>query len=234
MNAEKEMTPTEHLEELRTRLIRSSIALVVTTLLSLLFAERLLKLLIRLAGNVRPVFLQPTEGFVTYMRVALLSGVGLAIPFIVYELLQFAAPGLEPKEKRYLYVALPAAAAFFLVGVAFAYWVMLPAALSYLAGFGRAIAEPTWAIGEYISFVTGLLFWVGIIFEMPLLVFILAKLGVVSPQMLSRNRRYAIIIIAILAAAITPTGDPFNMLLLMAPLLALYEISVWVAKAATH
>jgi len=109
---------------------------------------------------------------------------------------------------------------------------MLPFALRYLLSFGGNIAEAKWAIGEYISFVTKLLFWVGVTFETPLLVFFLAKLGVVTPEMLARYRKYAIVAIAVLAAVITPTPDPFNMMVVMVPLLILYEIGVLLAKLA--
>ncbi len=232
MSETNEMTLLEHLDELRSRLVKSLVAVVVTTAFSFFFAGRFLKLLIVPAGNVRPVFLTPTEGFLTYMRVALLGGVGLAMPVIAYQTLRFVAPGLKVNERKYLYLALPAAALSFVAGVAFAYFAMLPAALGYLGQFGSEIAEARWAVGEYIAFVTSLMFWIGVVFETPLLIFVLAKLGLVKPQFLSKNRRYAILIIAIVAAVITPTADPFNMLLLMAPLIVLYEISIWVAKLA--
>jgi sec-independent protein translocase protein TatC len=232
MSEEREMTILEHLDELRSRLIKSAIALLVTTLFSFFFATRFLKLLIAPAGNVRPVFLTPTEGFITYMRVALLSGLGLAMPVIVYQILRFIAPGLKVNERKYVYVALPVAAFSFIAGIAFAYFILLPAALNYLGNFGSEIAEARWAVGEYIAFVTSLLFWIGVVFETPLLAYILAKLGIVTPKLLSSNRKYAILIIAIVSAVITPTADPFNMLLLMAPLVVLYEISIWVTKLA--
>ncbi len=232
MSENQEMTLLEHLDELRSRLVKSLIAIVVTTAFSFLFAERFLKLLLVPAGNVQTVFLTPTEGFLTYMRAALLSGLGLAMPVIAYQALRFVGPGLKANERKYLYLALPMAALSFVVGVAFAYFVMLPAALGYLGQFGSEIAETNWAVGEYIAFVTNLVFWIGIVFETPLLVFVLSKLGLVKPALLSKNRRYAVLIIAIVAAVITPTADPFNMLLLMGPLIILYEISIWVAKLA--
>ena len=231
MAEEKRMTLIEHLEELRGRLIKSAIALAVTTLASLIFTGRLLKILVAPAG-IKPIFLRPTEMFVTYMRVALISGTALAMPVIVYQMLRFVLPALKPHERRYLYIIVPGATFSFLLGLAFAYFAMLPFALRYLLSFGGNIAEAKWAIGEYISFVTKLLFWVGVTFETPLLVFFLAKLGVVTPEMLARYRKYAIVAIAVLAAVITPTPDPFNMMVVMVPLLALYEIGVLLAKLA--
>ena len=231
MAEEKRMTLIEHLEELRGRLIKSAIALAVTTLASLIFTGRLLKILVAPAG-IKPIFLRPTEMFVTYMRVALISGTALAMPVIVYQVLRFVLPALKPHERRYLYIIVPGATFSFLLGLAFAYFAMLPFALRYLLSFGGNIAEAKWAIGEYISFVTKLLFWVGVTFETPLLVFFLAKLGVVTPEMLARYRKYAIVAIAVLAAVITPTPDPFNMMVVMVPLLILYEIGVLLAKLA--
>jgi len=231
MAEEKRMTLIEHLEELRGRLIKSAIALAVTTLASLIFTGRLLKILVAPAG-IKPIFLRPTEMFVTYMRVALISGTALAMPVIVYQMIRFVLPALKPHERRYLYIIVPGATFSFLLGLAFAYFAMLPFALRYLLSFGGNIAEAKWAIGEYISFVTKLLFWVGVTFETPLLVFFLAKLGVVTPEMLARYRKYAIVAIAVLAAVITPTPDPFNMMVVMVPLLILYEIGVLLAKLA--
>ncbi len=226
------MTVVEHLEELRQRLIKSAIALTVTTLFSLLFASRFLKILIAPAGDIKLIFLRPTEGFITYMRVALLSGLALAMPIIVYQAIRFVVPGLKTSERRYLYIILPGATISFLMGIAFAYFAMLPFALRYLLKFGSDIAEAKWAIGEYIAFITTLMFWVGVVFETPLLFFFLAKLGIVTPRMLSSSRKYALLIIAVLAAVITPTPDPFNMLLVMAPLIVLYEIGILLAKLA--
>lgn len=232
MAEEKGMTVIEHLEELRERLIKSAIALVIATLFSLLFASRFLKILLAPAGNVKPIFLRPTEGFITYMRVAFISGLALAMPIIVYQAIRFIAPGLKTSERRYLYIILPGATISFLMGIGFAYFAMLPFALKYLLKFGSEIAEARWAIGEYIAFVTTLMFWVGVVFEMPLLVFFLAKLGIVTPTMMSNYRKYALLAIAVLAAVITPTPDPFNMLLVMAPLVLLYEVGILLAKLA--
>jgi len=232
MTDEKEMTLFEHLEELRERLIKSAIALLITTVFSLLFSARLIKIILAPAGNVRPVFLRPTEGVLTYFRVALLAGVALALPAITYQIARFVLPGLRPNEKRFLMLLLPGAVVSFVGGAAFAYFVMLPPSLRFLLSFGSEIAEATWAIGEYITFVTNLMFWTGVIFEAPLLAFFLAKLGIVTSKMLSSNRKYALLVSAIVAAVITPTPDPFNMMLVMAPLIVLFEVSVWVTKLA--
>ena len=232
MAEERHLTLIEHLEELRNRLIRSVIALTVTTLLSFIFTKQFLQLLIAPMGETSPVSSSPTTNIVVFTKVALISGLALAMPVLVYQLIGFIAPGLTRQEKRYLYFVLPGATLSFVVGAAFAYFVMLPTAIPFLKGFLSDVIEPNWFIDRYIAFVTSLLFWVGLSFETPLLIFFLSKLGIVTPATLSRYRRYAILVIAVLAAVITPTPDPVNMLVVMAPLIVLYEIGILLARLA--
>jgi sec-independent protein translocase protein TatC len=231
MANERQMTIIEHLEELRSRLMKSIIAVAITTAFSFAFTESIMRILIAPAG-IKPVFLRPTEMFITYFKVALLAGLLLAMPILVYQLVQFIWPGLKGGERRYLRIIVPGATFSFVVGVLFTYFIILPFALRYLVSFGGNLVEAKWAIGEYISFVTTLLFWSGVVFETPLIMFFLARLGVVTPQFLSKNRKFAIIIIAVVAAVITPTPDPFNMGLVMLPLLLMYEIGIVLAKVA--
>lgn len=232
MAEKRQLTIIEHLEELRGRLMKSAIALTVTTLFSFIFAKQFLQLLVAPMGETPPVSSSPTTTIVVFTKVALISGVALAMPVLVYQLISFIAPGLKPQEKRYLYFVLPGATISFVAGVAFAYFVMLPTAIPFLKGFLSDLIHPNWFIDKYISFITSLLFWVGLSFETPLLIFFLAKLGIVTPAVLSRNRKYAILVMAVLAAIITPTPDPFNMILVMGPLILLYEIGILLAKLA--
>ena len=222
----------EHLKEFRTRLIRAFIALFITTAVSFVFARQVFVILLDPLGDVTVQALKPTETLGNYMKVALLCGVILAMPVMVYQVARFVAPGLTKSEKRYLWLLVPGATLCFVTGVAFAYFVMLPAALPWLGSFMNELIEQNWAIGEYLSFVTSLLFWIGLAFELPLFVYFLAKAGVVDAQMLSRNRKYAIVAIAVLAAVITPTVDPLNMALVMGPLIVLYELGVLLARIA--
>jgi len=231
MSTEPQMTLMEHLEELRSRLMKSIIAVTVTTALSFAFTERIMRILIEPAG-IKPIFLRPTEMFITYFKVALLAGVLLAMPALVYQLVQFVWPGLQGGERKYVRIIVPAATLSFVAGVLFTYFVLLPFSLRYLVSFGGDLVEAKWAIGEYISFVTTLLFWSGVIFETPLIMFFLARLGVVTPQFLSKNRKFAVLIIAVLAAVITPTPDPFNMGLVMLPLLFMYETGILLSRVA--
>jgi sec-independent protein translocase protein TatC len=222
----------EHLKELRTRLIWAFIALAITTAISFFFAKQVFVILLAPLGDVNVQALKPTESLGNYMKVALLCGIVLAMPFLVYQIGRFISPGLTKKERRYLFLLVPGATLCFVTGVAFAYFVMLPAALPFLGSFMADLIEQNWAIGEYLSFVTSLLLWIGLAFELPLFVYFLAKLGVIDAQTLSKNRKYAVIAIAVLAAVITPTVDPLNMALVMGPLIVLYELGVILAKMA--
>jgi sec-independent protein translocase protein TatC len=225
----RQMTILEHLVELRGRLVKAVLALIVTTSISLLFTRRFLALLTAPMGDNLPQAISPTETIVIYFKVALIGGLILAMPVIVYQLISFIVPGLYPHERRYLRVIVPAASVLFAAGVAFAYFVMLPAAIPFLLNFMGDIIRQQWTIERYMSLVTGLMFWVGVIFETPLVVAFLAYLGVVSPGMLWKNFRYAMVVIAIIAAVATPTPDPINMALLMLPLVLLYLLSILLA-----
>jgi sec-independent protein translocase protein TatC len=226
-----QMTLLEHLEELRDRLVKAAIAVFVCTLLSAAFTTPILEFLITPYGQKLQV-LGPTEGITIYFRVALTSGLVLAMPFLVYQFLMFLLPGLESDEKRYVIWGVPSATVLFLIGVAFAWFIMIPAAIGFLSAWQPEIFIQQWQSREYIPFVTSLVFWVGISFETPLIIFILAKLGLVTPQFLIKQWRFAVVMIAIAAAMITPTVDPFNMGLVMLPLIALYGLSILLSYLA--
>jgi sec-independent protein translocase protein TatC len=226
---ERQMRFWAHMEELRQRLLRGVIALVVGSLLSLFFVNQVLTFLLSPMGENRPVALHPTESIVVYFRVALLCGVVLAMPYMLYQVLGFITPGLTPSEKRILLGSVLGISVFFAIGVAFAGGVMLPLAIGYLQNFMDELVQPTYSIDGYISFVTTVMLSSGLIFETPLLLALLARLGLVTSKQLSKGRRYALLAIAVIAAIITPTPDMFNMLLVMAPLLVLYELGILLA-----
>ncbi len=226
-----QMTLLEHLEELRERLIKSAIAVLVGTLLATAFAKWILELLIAPYGQKLQV-LGPTEGISIYFRVALTAGLVLAMPVLVYQFLMFVLPGLEENEKRYVWLGVPAATILFLAGVAFAWFILIPTAIGFLSSWQTDIFIQEWQSQKYIPFVTSLVFWIGLSFETPLILFIMAKVGLVTPQFLLRQWRFAIVIISIMAAMITPTIDPFNMALVMLPLMALYGVSILLAYLA--
>ena len=228
---------TEHLIELRYRTIRAGLALVAATAVSVLFTGRVMALLVRPAGGLKPIFLTPTELFFTYFKVALMVGVCLASPYIIYQLLAFVAPAMEnPKEKKYfrnlvIFGTVPGTV-FFLTGVAFCYTVMLPFALRYLRSFGADIAEPQWTIASYISFVLTFLLGVGLVFETPLAMFVAARLGLMSTRKYISYWRHAVVLIFLVAAVVTPTPDPVNMALVATPLLILYGLGIVLSRFA--
>jgi sec-independent protein translocase protein TatC len=220
-----------HLEELRKRLLVTIAALVATAGLSFYFAPQLLDILATPVGGLENLHvIRVTENISVTMKVALLGGVILAMPVIVYELLAFILPGLHAGEKRWIFIGVPAASLLFLGGVAFAYYVMLPVAIPFLTNFLDTQANII--LSDYIDFVTNLLFYIGLSFEIPLIVFILAKLKLVTARQLLKQWRIAILVIAGIAAIATPTTDPVNMAILMVPLFFLYWVSVLLAALA--
>lgn len=232
MSTDIEMTLFEHLNELRKRLVGATIALIVGTVISLAFTTQALQLLIIPLGEGVPQAISPTESFAVYFRIALLGGVTLAMPMIVYQIIRFILPGLLPEERRYLYYLIPGVGVCFAGGVAFAALIMLPAAINFLQGFLKTVVENQWTLNNYINFVTRVLFWMGVVFQTPLIIFFLAKLNVVTPKQLGRYRKYAVLAIAVIAAMVTPTPDPVNMMIVMLPLYLLYEVGIVLARLA--
>ena len=221
----------QHLVELRNVLIKSFVALAVGTILAAIFTPQILQFLITPYGTTLQT-IDPTENISIYLRVSIMAGAVITMPIFIYLLWSFIAPGLEKKEKRYVRIVVPGATILFLIGVAFAWGIMLPAAIGFLSTFQTEIFKSDWRADAYIPFVTSLMFWIGVSFETPLIVFFLAKLHVVTASMLLKGWRFAIVIIAVIAAVITPTVDPFNMALVMAPLILLYFFSILLAKLA--
>jgi sec-independent protein translocase protein TatC len=221
----------EHINELRKRLLKALLGLIAATAVSFSLAPMLIEFLARpIGGTEKLISIEVTENISTFMRVSLLSGFIIALPIIFYQIWAFISPGLLPNEKRWMMLAIPFATLLFLSGVAFANFVMLPTALPFLISFMGITTTPR--LINYFNFVTNLLFWVGICFEAPLVVFILAKLGLVTAGGLLKQWRIAIVVIAIVAAVVTPTADPVNMGLLMLPLTVLYLLSVLFAVLA--
>ena len=228
-----EMPFWDHVEELRRRVLVVLVVLAAATAGSFLFAENIIDLLAQPAGSIDALqSIEVTENVAVFMRVSLLSGVAIAMPVILYELMAFIMPGLKANEKRWVILTVFFGTILFLAGAAFAYFVMLPASLTFLLQFLGVATKPR--LSSYINFITSLIFWLGIGFQFPILIFSLAKLGIVSVKSLVKGWRYAIVLIAILAAMITPTVDPVNMALLMAPLFLLYLLSIVFAFFATR
>jgi sec-independent protein translocase protein TatC len=220
-----------HFIELRTRLVRSLIAIAVGAAISALITEPILKLLAEPVGGPQALIaISVTESFGVFFRISIVVGIILASPYVIAQLWVFVAAGLRTTERRVFYLFVPFAVILFVAGVAFAYLVMLPTAVPFLIQFMGFNATPT--LENYVKFVTNVLLWVGLSFEMPLVFFALAKAGVVDARMLARNWRIAIVGIAVAAAVVTPTPDPVNMGIVAAPLAVLYVLSVVLALFA--
>jgi sec-independent protein translocase protein TatC len=232
MSEEARMSILDHLAELRDRLMKAVIALAVGVVAGTFVAPRLLRLLVAPLGDQVPIAIAPTEAPAVFFKVSLVIGLVLAMPVIVYQIFRFVAPGLRPQERRYIFIGAPVAALSFAAGVVFASLVLIPAAMPFLRGFLAGIVEQRYSINNYISFVSTVLLWAGLVFETPLVMFFLAKLGVATPKGFATARRVVVIGAAAGAAVITPTTDPVNMLLIMGPFLLLYELGILLARLA--
>lgn len=221
----RKMPLLQHLTELRVRVLWSAVAIAVTSGISFWFADDVIQVLITPYGGLLQV-IEPTEGFAVFLRVGLTGGIALASPILIYQILSFVSPGLTRRERRVLIGVVPGALLLYGAGASFAWFLMIPAATEFLSRFMADIFVVNWTSRAFVKFVLSITLWIGVAFEMPLVLMFLAWLGAVTPRKLLRGWRLAVVIIAIVSAAITPTIDPFNMLLVMAPLFALYLFSI--------
>ena len=235
------MTLLEHLEEMRGRLVAMCVALVVGILVALIPVPTLnsltglaFDLIIHQAeaSGVTIIAIKPAEVFFTYLQVAMVIGAALAMPVIIYQIMAFVTPALYANEKRYLYIAVPGVFLSFITGMAFCYFLTLPFATRFLAGFLSDVVHPTWAASFYVDFVATFLFWVGVMFELPIVMFFLSKIGVVSHQRMAKFRKYAFVLAFVIGAAITPTPDPINQTIISLPIYFLFELGVILARFA--
>jgi sec-independent protein translocase protein TatC len=237
---EKDPMPTmgflDHLEELRRRIVYSIAAVAVGFFACWWKVERIYEVMQRpimdaLKANglaEKLVYLNPTEPFNLYLKIAALAGLFLTSPFVLYQVWMFISPGLYRKEKRYVVPFMVSTIALFTSGGYFGYKIVYPAALNFLIAFGKQF-QPMITIGEYTSLFLSIILGMGLIFEMPILVFFLALMGIISAGFMWKNFRYSILVIFILAAIVTPTTDILNMCIFAAPMIALYALSIGVA-----
>ena len=219
-----------HIGELRTRLIRSVIALAMAVAICFVFYPELFAILLFPARDISLIRTEMTEMLSTAMKVAITGGFILVMPYLTYEFIMFVSPALTAREKRYVFLILPWIVLMFIAGVTFTYFILLPPMINFLLNFGGDIAAPQIRVSNYISLVTRLLLAFGLIFEAPVVTTFLARIGVLKPEWLAGKRKTAIIIAFILSAIITPTIDPVNQSLVAVPLIMLYEMSIWLAK----
>jgi sec-independent protein translocase protein TatC len=225
------MPLVEHLRELRTRLIWSAAAVAVGMVLSLAFADRFIEALTALCVDCGIQVTRPTAGFISYFQIGLRLGLVLAAPVLLYQIYAFVAPGLHANEKRYLNLFVIGGFLMFATGILFGWFLVLPRTVTFLAQFSRNFGvAPNWTLDEYLALVTNLLLAIGVAFLTPLVVYVLAKIGLVTPAFMAHYRRYFIVIAAVVAAVLTPTPDPFTMFMVLIPMLVLYELGILMAR----
>jgi sec-independent protein translocase protein TatC len=224
----------EHIENLRMHLLRSVLALIVGVTIAAFFTRQISIFLIAPSYGLVPLTaIEVTETISVFMRIALLAGITITLPYIAFELWLFAAPGLTSREKKYSLIGIPLTTLFFVTGLWFCYYYLLPTAIPAMDQISRYMGFTNqWRPQSYFAFVTGLMFWMGVAFEFPLVIYVLTSVGFVQPQKLKEQWRIAVIIISIFAAAITPTVDPINMGLVMLPMILLYFVSIGLSYIA--
>lgn len=221
----------EHIDALRKHLFRMLIALIIGVGVCATFTEKIIDFLAKPIGGISQLqAIDVTESVGVFMQVALFGGLAVTLPYIAFELWLFAAPGLSARARRSGLLGIPLTLVFFFGGLYFSYRYLLPTALPFLLQFMGIHTIPR--ISSYINFVTNLLFWIGISFEFPLVIYVITLMGLIQPKLLVKQWRIAIVIIAIIAAAVTPTVDPVNMSLVMLPMILLYFLSILLSNIA--
>ncbi len=232
---ETEMTFIEHLEELRWRIIKSAIGVLIGGVVVGIFINFIVEnvLLLPATRTIPPLKLQnikPFGQFTLYMEIILIGGVILSIPNLIYQLWKFIEPGLKLNERKYVKSIVVFSSLCFLAGIVFAYYVILPTALEFLSSFGTSIINNNIAVDEYFSFIISTMLAAGVVFELPMVSFFLSKLGILKPEFMRKYRKHAVVLILIIAALLTPSPDITSQLLLGIPLVILYEISILICK----
>ncbi|MBN1211736.1 MAG: twin-arginine translocase subunit TatC [candidate division Zixibacteria bacterium] len=223
------MSFVDHLEELRWRLFKAILSVVIAAIIAFYFSDELFQLLIIPLGDVKLHVTEVTGSFYAYLKVSLFAGIFGALPVVFYQMWMFISPGLYKQEKKVVIPLVAVSSLLFLIGAVFCYLVVLPLALKFLIGFSGDILNPIITVGSYISFTGLLLIAFGFAFELPIVAYFLGRVGLISSSFLAKGRRYAIVTILILAAIITPP-DVFTQVLLAIPLYFLYEISIILVK----
>ena len=225
----KAMPFLDHLDELRMRLLKSIIAIVVLSFAAFYFSDYLVKAIIYPLGDIKLYVTEVTGSFYAYLKISLVTGVVASLPVIFYQLWSFVGPGLYPNEKKTILPLVVVSTLLFLLGAGFCWFLMLPLALKFLIGFSGELFSPIITVNNYISFAGMLLLAFGFAFELPVVAYFLGKIGVINARFLAKGRRYAIVIILVASAIITPP-DVFTQVMLGAPLYLLYEVSIIIVR----
>lgn len=230
----EEMTLAEHLDELRSRLVKTCVGIGLAFIVGLFLTRPLLGVVRDKANVERFDVIEATEPITSFFKTALYIAIAFALPLIFYQIFAFVSPGLTRKEKRYVYGSLPFVVVFFLLGAGFAFFLAIPRAFEFLSNFNSDLFDYSPTFGSIAAFYIQVSLGMGIAFELPIIMFLLSRLGIISPKRMSASRRYAIVVVMVAAAIITPTPDPFNMLFVAAPIYLLYEVGIIFAKIAAR
>lgn len=252
METEK-MPLTEHLGDLRKRITISLIALLTAFVFTFNYSEEIFKFIMfplrytlsfsmknpfisiipqeKLSQTMKLVFLAPAEAFWMSMKVSFVAGLVLALPVIFHQLWKFISPGLLPKEKKYVFPFIISATALFIAGAAFCFFIVLPFAMGFLVTYNVGdVLMPMLSVGQYVDFCLKFILAFGAVFELPIVIIFLTRMGIVTTKTLAKNRKYAVLIAFILAAILTPTPDMFNQTLMSIPMIVLYEVGILVSR----
>ena len=229
---DKELSLMEHLLELRNRVVFAAIAVAITTSISFFFSVDIIKILLLPSGVTKLISLSPTENFATVMRVALFSGIALSMPVLLYEVYAYISPALLKNERRFVLTIGPFVLLLFVGGMAFCYFLLLPNAVKFLINFAGDVIENQLRATEYLEFVTTFILGMGVVFEMPAIIFALVKVHVVKREWLASKRRIVFLLVFVIGAVITPTPDPFNQTLVAVPMYLLFELGLFLSRFA--
>jgi sec-independent protein translocase protein TatC len=230
--AEKKLTFLDHLEELRTRILYSLASVAFFSIGGYIFAKPALEFILQRAHLDSAYFFSPTEAFFAQIKVALFLGILVAFPFLLLQVWLFIVPGLTKKERGLTIAYISSGVFLFALGLCFGYFILIPFGLKFLLSFGTEFLQPMLNISKYLNFMFWCLLGSGMLFQLPLLLFFLIQLGIIDIATVTKHRAEAIVVLLLLCAVITPTGDFFTLLLLAVPMLILFELSILAAKIA--
>lgn len=226
---DKQLTLVEHLSELRRRIIIIFLGIIGGSIISYQFVDNIVELLVKPAEKLEFIYLSPPELFLAYLKIAIISGIVISSPISLMQIWLFIKPGLKPNERKYLRFGLWMGIVFFLIGVVFAYFTLVPITINFFTEISKNEIAPLFSFDSYLSFISSILLSSGLVFELPLLIILLTQLNLITANTLTKYRKYVILVIFIIAAIITPP-DVISQVLLGVPMVLLYEISIWIAK----
>jgi len=227
-NLQDKMSLVDHLQEFRKRLMIALIAVVVGSVICYFYASELVHYITAPAGKL--YYMSPGEAFFTYLRVSFFAGFLLALPVVLYQIWAFVAPALNNKERLTSLILIPSSVLLFLMGLAFSYILVLPAGIKFFMGFSTENLQPMLSLGQYLSFVISFLMPFGFIFELPLIILILVKFGLIGSDFLTARRKHVLVLSFLVGAVISPTPDVFSQTMIAVPIIVMYEISLVIVK----